>query len=725
MNNTEIKNQIEAYNIRYKSQCKNAGESMPLGGHDVGCNVWTQDNIVYLYMAQSGTFDEAGNMVKAGRIKIEFDKSPFKDSYSQELRLYTGDILIEGMSDGVRTQILLWTDIKYGSTHIQIDSEVDHEITVSYENWRNLAGGFSNGRFIFTHLNMGETHFDRMVAEEELEPIKDKFPDVQKNLVYGGCLFAEGINFIGSEESSYENLPCISHKMALKGKSLEICTVLHLSYAGDTDKWKTELIKKIEKILDEGSVSLKKESETWWKETWERSYIFIKKDSKDESDPVWQMGRNYQLFRYMLACNAYGSYPTKFNGGLFTIDPCVWGARFVARTPDERDWGGIVFTAQNQRLVYWPMLRSGDVAWMKPQFDFYFRLLEGAKARTKFFFDVDDAACIPEQTDANGLSAYYGLHGLDYPIHVRYHYVTSVEFSYMMLQYLEFTKDEDPAPYIEFIDTILNFYDKKYNKLDERGCRIIFPSTAQETYHKAGIVDVWGQEGRYAANYNEDETAAKNPADVIYALRAVIKTLLKDSLGSDEQRAKWKKLMDELPPIPFEYKNGHNVIAPCEEPKEYVKTNCEFPQLYCAYPYHEVGIGDTNNKDLKIARDTYFYGWDEEDQLMNLSWMYVGLLAARLGLTEEAMKYQLDKLKDSGRRFPAFWGPGHDYTPDHNHGGCGMIGLQEMLMQVIDDKIYMLPAWQKDIDVEFKLWIDKDKCVEASYTDGKLEKTVK
>ena len=106
---------------------------------------------------------------------------------------------------------------------------------------------------------------------------------------------------------------------------------------------------------------------------------------------------------------------------------------------------------------------------------------------------------------------------------------------------------------------------------------------------------------------------------------------------------------------------------------------------------------------------------------MNLSWMYVGLLAARLGLTEEAMTYQLDKLKDSGRRFPAFWGPGHDYTPDHNHGGCGMIGLQEMLMQVIDDKIYMLPAWPKDIDVEFKLWIDKDKFVEAKYVNGILE----
>lgn len=31
--------------------------------------------------------------------------------------------------------------------------------------------------------------------------------------------------------------------------------------------------------------------------------------------------RNYTLFRYMLGCNAYSQWPTKFNGGLFTFDP--------------------------------------------------------------------------------------------------------------------------------------------------------------------------------------------------------------------------------------------------------------------------------------------------------------------------------------------------------------------------------------------------------------------
>lgn len=333
---------------------------------------------------------------------------------------------------------------------------------------------------------------------------------------------------------------------------------------------------------------------------------------------------------------------------------------------------------------------------------------------------MENAACIPEQTDANGLSAYYGLYGLDYPLHVRYHYVTSVEFSYMMLKYMEATGEGVKPKYLEFIDTILNFYNQKYNKLDERGKRVIFPSTAQETYHKADLLNIWGEEGRYAANYNEDEVAVTNPADVIFALRAVLEELLEKGYGEEEQRRKWKKLDSQLPPVPTEYKKGHKVIAPCEEPKKYKIANCEFPQLYAAFPYHEIGIGESNSKDLKLAIDTYFYGWDDEAQLKNLSWMYVGILAARLGLTEEAYRYQTDKLKDSGRRFPAFWGPGHDYTPDHNWGGCGMTGLQEMLLQNFDGKIYLLPAWPKGLDVNYKLWIENRVYIVVEYKNNKL-----
>ena len=360
---------------------------------------------------------------------------------------------------------------------------------------------------------------------------------------------------------------------------------------------------------------------------------------------------------------------------------------------------------------------------MKPQFEFYFRILESAIARTGHFFGTKDAACIPEQVDANGLSAFYGKDGLDYPIYVRYHYAAGLEFSYMMLKYLEATggkNETEPGigKYLDFIDAILNYYDQAYSNKDFNGKRIIFPSTAQETYHKAENIDI--SEDR-EINYNPEEVAVTNPADLIYALRAVIKKLMQLRLGTQEQQEKWQKLLQELPEVPLEVKNGHTVIAPCEEPKNYVKINCEFPQLYGCFPYQEIGIAGEAAKELALGMDTYYYAWDSEDQLNYEGWMYSGICAARLGLTKEAYSFMQKKLANAPKRFPAFWGPGFDYTPDHNWGGTGMTGLQEMLLQSLEGQIYLLPAWPKDVDVEFKLWTEDGAYVECEYVDGKLK----
>ena len=76
----------------------------------------------------------------------------------------------------------------------------------------------------------------------------------------------------------------------------------------------------------------------------------------------------------------------------------------------------------------------------------------------------------------------------------------------------------------------------------------------------------------------------------------------------------------------------------------------------------------------------------------HIGWKQDNIWAARLGLTKEAADLCVRRLKDSGRRFSAFWGPGFDWAPDHNWGGSGAIGLQKMLMQTTDDRIFLLPA---------------------------------
>ena len=105
------------------------------------------------------------------------------------------------------------------------------------------------------------------------------------------------------------------------------------------------------------------------------------------------------------------------------------------------------------------------------------------------------------------------------------------------------------------------------------------------------------------------------------------------------------------------------------------------------------GIG---RPDLEVAVNTWKYGTDVPNQKNYISWHQDAIFCARLGLTEEAAEITVKKLQDSERRFPTFWGPGHDWVPDHNWKKSGMIGLQEMLLQTVDDKIYLFPAWPKD-----------------------------
>ena len=97
------------------------------------------------------------------------------------------------------------------------------------------------------------------------------------------------------------------------------------------------------------------------------------------------------------------------NGGLFTFEPHYVDAKSTY-TPDYRRWGGGTHTAQNQRLVYWPMLKSGDYDALKSQLDFYVRILKNAELRSQVYWNHEGAA-FTEQIENFGLPEHdeYGL----------------------------------------------------------------------------------------------------------------------------------------------------------------------------------------------------------------------------------------------------------------------------------------------------------------------------
>jgi hypothetical protein len=171
-----------------------------------------------------------------------------------------------------------------------------------------------------------------------------------------------------------------------------------------------------------------------------------------------------------------------------------------------------------------------------------------------------------------------------------------------------------------------------------------------------------------------------------------------------------------LPPLPLRIRDGRTMIAPALTWERI--NNEETPQLSPVFPWRMFGIWQTDS--LEIARNTYLYDPDAVRFRSYKGWKQDNIWAACLGLTAEARRLTLRKLSDGPYRFPAFWEAGFDWAPDLNRGGSAMIGLQEMLLQEHNGRIYLFPAWDKRDDVHFRLHATGQTVVEAELKGGKV-----
>lgn len=727
---------LKQYNLAWNTQSKNSSESMLCGGGDIGLNVWAENGEILFYMSRTGAFDENNVFPKLGRVRLKISPNPFEGAeFRQELKLKEGYVEISGKKNGRSTLVKIWVDVFRPVIHVETESSQPVTVEASYENWRikdlewtnqrmtNASLGFrdapinaiirkdsiqfSDNRVLFYHQNRDESLFDITVNQQGLNSIKGSLWNPLDKLIFGGMMVGENMKSSKIIHGKYADTEFKGWKLESKRASRKshIKVYLHIDNVQSPDVWKSGLKNlEIDEVKNSSQSALN--SQKWWREFWNRSYISI---NTKENSPEWQVGRNYQLFRYQLGCNAYGKYPTKFNGGLFTFDPS-YVDKNLPFTPDHRNWGGGTHTAQNQRLVYFPMFKSGDFDMLPSQLNFYLRALPNAEKRTEFYWGHKGAS-FTEQLEQFGLplATSYGWKrpdyfdkGVEYNYWLEHLWDTQMEFCLMMLD-VERYSGEDISKYIPFVESCLTFFDEHYQKealkrgrqaLDGDGKLILYPGTGAETYKMA---------------YNSTSTIA--------GLQTVLKRLLElpRHYLTDAKRGHWEGMLKRIPLISFRDKNGVKTISPAVTWARI--NNQELPQLYPVYPYGIYGIG---KPDLEVAINTWRYGSDVAIQKNHISWHQDAIFCARLGLTDEAASITIKKLKDSDRRFPTFWGPGHDWVPDHNWGGSGMIGLQEMLLQTDDKKIFLFPAWPKDWSVSFKLHAPYNTTVAGVLTDGKL-----
>ena len=126
-----------AYNVVWNSQSKNASESMPCGGGDIGMNVWVQDGDLLIYANRSGSLNEDNNLMKAGRLRIKCSPNPFDGKiFKQELHLQNGFVTVDGENNGVKASIKIWVDVFNPVAHVEITANKKIAVKAAYESWR-------------------------------------------------------------------------------------------------------------------------------------------------------------------------------------------------------------------------------------------------------------------------------------------------------------------------------------------------------------------------------------------------------------------------------------------------------------------------------------------------------------------------------------------------------------------------------------------------------------
>ena len=702
--------------IVWKTQSCNSSESMPCGGHDIGMNIWVEQGDLLFYVQQSGWFDENNTLLKAGRWRLHIDGDPFgKRDFEQRLCLEEGCVYVKG--GGVKVRI--WADVEEPVVFVATQSQQTKRATLSYESWRykdrpiTKAEGQQcsykwltpadlvtyadsiepdDNQLTFTHKNRERTVFDYTVEREHLQSIKDSLYNPIGSLLMKGVMYAPGFHYTGTEKGEYAgtdyqawNYSC--DDLRFSGVMIDLRYLNHQRYELDAvDGCGTVAPFAFSELKQSDS---QRRSSNWWYIYWQTSFIQL--DTKDKA--AQKMVRNYELMRYMLGCNADGEWPTKFNGGLFTFDP-VFVDSTATFTPDYRKWGGGTMTAQNQRLVYWPMVKSGDWDVLMPQLNTYLRLLPNAVKRSQFYWGHGGAS-FTEQLENFGLPnvAEYGKHkegddlGVEKNKWLEYEWDTALEFCQMYVKILPWYPDSTLEKYYEMVEETKRFFHEHYEwEAKKRGEKsydddfnlIIYPGSGCETYKMA-----------------------RNPASTIAALKA---------LNYD---------FDGIPDIPLCVIDGDTCIAPAESWERI--QNSEVPQLYPVFPWRIYGVGKPH---LNIARNTYCKDPHALEMRSTKGWKQDNIWAACLGLTEEARRLNTEKLSDGPYRFPAFYDAGFDWAPDLNRGGAGMIGVQEMLVQEdSDNNPVLFPAWPREWDCSFRLYISGRRCIDATLKNGVITYT--
>ncbi|HUU39178.1 MAG TPA: DUF5703 domain-containing protein [Candidatus Desulfaltia sp.] len=709
---------LERYDVAWDSPSRDAWGTMPAGNGDIGINVWVEESgDLLLYIGKTDLWGDNSRLLKLGRVRFKISPNPYLQSkaFYQELRLRDATVEIRFGEGENLVQAKVWVDARHPVIHVLVDGRSALDMSASIELWRTEP-------YELPSIEVSDVHFDHDV------PGNRHFPTiVEPDTVLAG---QEGrIGWYHHNKKSVG--PALSAELQDMQAFEQTDPILLRTFGAVITAEKAERIDDLN-LLSAGikshhfeifvltrhpsspAVWLEAMEETiaashripfgrrwsahraWWEDFWQRSWIDVA--STAPTHDTYILTRAYNLQRFINACAGRGAYPIKFNGSIFIVpNPGSPG------DADYRRWGP-GYWWQNTRLPYMSMCTSGDFDLLPSLYRMYAGdVLEMAKYRTQRYFGHAGAylnECVYFWGAAFNES--YGWTPREKRSVVenesrwhRWEWQGGIELLHMMLDHYEHTLDETllRETLLPFAHEILTFYDL-HCPADESGKIVMEPSQALETW--------WD---------------CRNPMPEIAGILAVTERLLE--LAGDDveagEKALWERMKEKMPGLPAREVEDRKMLAPAEAFA--TKSNIESPELYAVFPYRRVALGrpgiELAVEALNSRRDKGNFGWRQDDIFM-----------AYLGLAEQAREYIVGRAgnKHEGSRFPAFWGPNYDWIPDQDHGGVLLKALQAMLMQTDGKRIFLLPAWPKDWDADFKLHAPYRTIVSGRVEQGRVVK---
>jgi alpha-L-fucosidase 2 len=695
---TDILPQLSACNEVWTSPSTNGSPgSMPVGNGDISANVWVENGgDLMMYIGKSDSWSEGTRLLKIGRERIQFSPNPFSAGapFTQTLDLYHGKIDITAGPSGSQVYLHVWIDANQPVIRVEASGDQPFSMAASNEVWRSApytptgsdpaAGswrGVNTGwteapdtvlalpdRLVSYHAN-GSSLFQTILAGENLSGYWTNFADPYLNRIFGITVKAPGFNKLNNYSLRSPS-----------GTNFALSVYAYTAQASTID-WQNQMNNLVAQV-DATNIELARTNHNnWWDGFWNQSWIFVSGDAD-----ATNVTHCYLFQRFMEACQGRGQHPIKFNGGTFTFD-------YNGLNGDYRTWGP-GYWQQNTRLLYWPLLASGDFDLLMPWFNAFTNMMPLQMAATSRYYG-HGGAFFPETFN------FFGLHELtDWGgnpnatntsnQYIRYHYQGGLETLAMMLDYYDYTQDNTFATnYIVPLATqVIRFFDQHWPRVN--GKIQFYPANAIEMY--------WD---------------CTNSTDYISGLMSNIPRLvsLPTNFTSPSLIQEWTNCLASLPPLPMDPSGTY--VKPAQVYG--AAHNAENPECYCIFPYRLFGIGKSNNVALATFTNRVV-------QNNKNCWSQDVIQEALVGLTGSAQADVISnfKQKDSQCRFPAYWRSHNDYLPDLDNGGAAMSGLQFMLLQCSGGEIRLLPSWPATWDVDFKLCAPSNTFVRLKYQNGAM-----